>query len=407
MLDHRTTLQASAQRTRSAPVPKLQAARFRQAVVGRLAWIFADRDSLMLLRKPLLVEAVGRRHHVLVLAPGLTAADQAALAALGIDSAVISLPAWGYNPFRALAARHRLSRALWGFGANAVLIEDGENLVAAAQAATQAGVAAIYPVLPSLEGTQPAGPNGSAPTSRTSWRAALRSAKGVFVPTPNDARLLEKPLAKLRLSSHVLPLACQDLSALHAAVLPPLDDGFIFLGLCDGHVAAEGTTYGRAVAACNAPYGRVRFEMADVCSDAPRRDRMSMTAGLDIHEAGGDVVASLRQRVLSAHCIVVDDVGAHHTLLLTLALAMGRPVLAIDDARYRNLVDVGVNGWLVPADDPNALRERMAALLRRPDLLPGMARGARQKAERQIDQRASAELLFGVLGLADLRANAA
>ena len=105
--------------------------------------------------------------------------------------------------------------------------------------------------------------------------------------------------------------------------------------------------------------------------------------------------------------VVIDDIGAGHMLLLATALAIGRPVLVIDVPAYRELVDAGANGWLVADNDATALATSMAAILKRPDLLVGMARVSRQKAERKIDQSEVWKPLFDIVGLADLRRKAA
>ena len=415
MLDHSPTHQMRSARVVAAPAGALVAAKTivsRHATVGRLAWVFADRETALLLRQPLMVEAIRRGHHVLALAPGFTPEDHRDLADAGIACASISYPAQGFNPLGRLTARRRIVRALRKFGANTVLIEDGENLSVAARAARLAGVVSIFPILPSLEGTRPRAPDtGGKAASNVSWRTALRFAAGVFVPTPNDQRMMEEPLRKFGLASNVLPVAAHDLGVVGAELLPPLQHGFVFFGLRDRQSKPDSTAYAEASAVCDARNGRVRFEMADIAS-GETRDSVAVAAAaapgsVELSLLEGNLVTALLRRVQTAHCVVIDDVGAAHTLLLTIAMALGRPVLVIDDAHYRGLVDAGVNGWLVTPHDPAALAERMGALLRRPDLLAGMARSARQKAERRVDHRASVKVLFGVLGLADLKAEAA
>jgi Glycosyl transferases group 1 len=374
-----------------------------QTAVVRLAWLFGDRDELMLLRRPLLAEAVRRRHRVLALAPGLTPADQVLLEQAGIESRTLTPLGEGYSFFGAIAARRRLALTLLGWRTNAVVIEDGDQIAFATRAALQACIPSIYPILPSLEGsTRPKSHVSSRPRPAKSWRPALRSATAVFLATPNDARLLSEPLGELGVPHHLLPLACQDLGAISAQQLPPLDAGFVFLGL--GDTQSTDNTFARAASAFDSRGTRVRFQLAAPTSIgiAPLPGRHLEALALD-----GDIATAMRARVTSAHCIVVDDVGPAHTLLLTMALAIGRPVLVVDHAAYRDLVDAGANGWLVPPTDATALAERMAALLKRPDLLPGMARAARQKAERRLDRRTAARVLFGTLGMGDLRAAAA
>ena len=368
------------------------------AAVVRLAWIFGDRDTPMLLRQPVFVEAVRHRHKVLILAPDLSAADQALLATQGIDSAPIGLPGNRFNPFAAVTARRRLAQVLHDWRASAAIVEDGEALELAVRAAVQAGIPAVYPLLPALEAG--AGPS----ESKLSWRHALSLANAVFVPTPNDARLLAEPLAKLGVPYHQLPVITLDLDRIRAHPLPPIDDGFLFLGCDGGTGGGQMTPFAEAVTALDSRASRARFRLAEIhpalitAKASPRLERITVTS---------PIAETLAELVRAAHIVVVDGLGAQQTLLLGLALAVGRPVLVTHDACYRDFVDVGANGWLAPRGDAAALAQCMATILKRPDLLPGMARAARQKAERRLDQRVVVPLLFKALGLSDLRVQAA
>ena len=64
------------------------------------------------------------------------------------------------------------------------------------------------------------------------------------------------------------------------------------------------------------------------------------------------------------------------------AMAAGRPILTTNIAGCRDTVDERVNGCLVAPRDAEALAEAMESYLKRPDLIPAMARASRAKAER-------------------------
>lgn len=380
----------------------------------RLVWVFGDRDVLMLLRKPLLAEVVLRRHKVLVLAPELTIADQSALAACGIESGPLEIQARGFNPLARLTARRRLAQTLRAWRASAVIVEDGENLDMAVRAAAQAGVAGIYPLLPSLEsgrgpdGTDVARKVASIIAPKVSWRYALGLASAVFVPTPNDERLLAPTLTKFSVPYYQMPPTCLDLQRAGAEALPAIDAGFVFLGLGGMAVDAATPTFADAAAVFDDRGSQARFRLIDI---EPSSLQHVMAAGPRLEVVGvarrQDVMIALEAQVKATHVVVIDQVSAQHTLLLAMALALGRPILVVDDAAYRDFVDVGVNGWLVPRGDADALVVAMTAILKRPDLLPGMARASRQKAVRRLDHSLAVQALFKVLGIADLRVQAA
>ena len=359
-----------------------------RAAVTRLGWIAQDRETLMLLRKPLLIETAQRRHKVLALAPGLTPADQLTLLASGIESAAIELPGSSLNPFAALAARRRLAQTLHEWRANTAIVEGETIIELAARAAAQSGCSAIYPILPSLE-------------LRPTLQRVQRSATAAFVATANDVRLLAPSSQEpWPLPVHRLAPCAIDLNYLSAEPLPALNAGFVVLGIG----GAKSTPLVEAVASLDGRATSARFRLA---ADRPNANTAALAGRVETIEVDQFDQISLRDAVRAAHIVVIDGETPRHRLALVTALAMGRPVLAIGTALYRETIDAGVNGWLIPDAAPTTLAGTLTAILKRPDLLPGMARAARQKAERSLDHRDAAATLFQVLGLTDLRVQAA
>ena len=82
------------------------------------------------------------------------------------------------------------------------------------------------------------------------------------------------------------------------------------------------------------------------------------------------------------------------------AMAAGRPIITTNGPGCRETVDERINGCLVPPSDPTALAASMETFLKRPDLIPSLARASRAKAERRFDERAVNATLMGVMGLA-------
>ena len=69
------------------------------------------------------------------------------------------------------------------------------------------------------------------------------------------------------------------------------------------------------------------------------------------------------------------------------AMATGRPIITTDAPGCRETVDDGLNGFLVPIRDINALADKMIYLIRNPHLLQEMARMGREKAEKVFDSK--------------------
>ncbi len=66
-------------------------------------------------------------------------------------------------------------------------------------------------------------------------------------------------------------------------------------------------------------------------------------------------------------------------LTLIEAMAAGKPVIAAQSGAAPEIVRHDVDGWLVPPDDPHALAEAMARLLRDPALAQRLGRHAQQR----------------------------
>jgi glycosyltransferase involved in cell wall biosynthesis len=76
------------------------------------------------------------------------------------------------------------------------------------------------------------------------------------------------------------------------------------------------------------------------------------------------------------------------------AMAMGRAVITTDAPGCRETVDDGVNGFLVPVRDVNALVAAMLRFIENPDLIERMGQQSRRLAEERFDvRRINAKLL--------------
>jgi colanic acid/amylovoran biosynthesis glycosyltransferase len=76
------------------------------------------------------------------------------------------------------------------------------------------------------------------------------------------------------------------------------------------------------------------------------------------------------------------------------ALACGLPVVSTTVSGIPEIIDSGVDGLLVEPNDPQALSENLALLLKSKDLQSSFALKGRQKAEAKFDLRKNASQLF-------------
>jgi glycosyltransferase involved in cell wall biosynthesis len=81
------------------------------------------------------------------------------------------------------------------------------------------------------------------------------------------------------------------------------------------------------------------------------------------------------------------------------ALAMGRPIITTDWVGCRETVADGINGFLVPVRDPNALVQAMMRFVKSPDLIEKMGQEGRRIAEERFDVHAINRQIIAVMGL--------
>lgn len=109
-----------------------------------------------------------------------------------------------------------------------------------------------------------------------------------------------------------------------------------------------------------------------------------MGASVEYLGEASDVRIYLRR----AHCVVLPSYykeGTPRSLLE--AAAIGRPIITTDLPGCRDVVEVGVTGYLVPGRDSAALAEAMRRVCDMPDsALLKMAREARVRAERLFSE---------------------
>lgn len=79
-------------------------------------------------------------------------------------------------------------------------------------------------------------------------------------------------------------------------------------------------------------------------------------------------------------------------------MAMGRPVITTDVPGCRETVEAGVNGFLVPVRNAQALAEAMMRFVHNPALIATMGLASRRIAEEKFDVRKANDKLSAILG---------
>lgn len=79
------------------------------------------------------------------------------------------------------------------------------------------------------------------------------------------------------------------------------------------------------------------------------------------------------------------------------AMAMGRPIITTDVPGCRETVVDGLNGFLVPARNAEALAQRMIQFINQPELIAPMGQASRRLAKERFNVHKINERLIGVL----------
>ncbi len=147
---------------------------------------------------------------------------------------------------------------------------------------------------------------------------------------------------------------------------------------------------------------QVRFQLlgpADVENPtAISREQVSQWEKEGLVEYLG-VTQEVRPFIAQAHCIVLPSYREGLSRTLLEASAMGRPIVTTDVQGCREVVDEGVNGWVVPAQDATALAAKMlhAANMSEGDLIAAGTAG-RAKVAQNFDERLVIAEYFRILG---------
>jgi glycosyltransferase involved in cell wall biosynthesis len=111
-----------------------------------------------------------------------------------------------------------------------------------------------------------------------------------------------------------------------------------------------------------------------------------------------ELVEVYRQSDLFALACQILDNGDRDGLpnVLVEAASMEVPIVATDVSGVPELVDDGVNGFLVPARDPRALAERMSRLLNDAALRSRFAQAGRDRVLRDFDLQSNTRRILGL-----------
>ncbi len=368
--------------------------------VKRVAIVVSSRDAVDWLSVSFIADIVARRHRVMCIAPEFSDAEAEALEAMGAEHQTFVVEPEGLRLLSAWKAISALKAILAEWSPHVVVGVGSKPMVYAVLAAKALGTERVVTF---IDGLPAHGFDGStSPGELPAWRYGqiLDGADAAIFCNRDDASLLsELGLLPTDLPVTIVPGLGIDLGRSGLIALPELSSGLVFLmsGALDRRKGV--IEYCQAAQALRERSPNSRFLLAGTRVEGPH--------GVDLEELTGDGAAieylgpsdDIRSALAQCHVFVCPSHAEGMPRSLLEAMAAGRPIITTNVAGCRDTVDERVNGCLVAPRDALSLEEAIASFLKRPDLIPAMARASRAKAERFCDARDINQSLFPVLGL--------
>ena len=381
----------------NSPNVSLRAPRENDSAVSasrRIAIVGPTGTSLRVLRGPIISVLLARRHQVTCFAKSFAASDAAVLEAGGAATQVLPQPGSGLallSDWREVSA---LTSEFEAFRPSIVLAYGAETLLPAVKAAHWAKVERIVGLIHQLPGDA-----RDQKQMRAIGRALELADTAVFHNHDQPKWLKEKGLLAGDLSYIVVPGSGVDLEHHGAQPLPDLAQGLVFLMIARLDRSKGVLDYCEAAKAIKARGSTARFLLAGPEGSGgmaiPAASLEQYRESVEYLGPADDV----REVLKRCHVYVYPSHSEGMPRSVLEALAAGRPVITTNGPGCRETVDERVNGVQVPPGDVAGLVAAIESFLKRPDLIPAMARAARAKAERKFGERAVNAALLQVMGL--------
>ncbi len=348
-----------------------------------VAFIASDAGALLRFRGGVMAALSGRGVRVLALVPTHSESLRAALVASGADVANFDPRPLGLAFMARRALIQHLSEQLRAWRPGMVVLASADVAEAGQAAARAAGVPKLAAY--AYDGVTFSA-NGTLSVT-TGYKKVIAACDAAVVHSEADRAATKCDAVR------VVPGTLTD-SGLGAAVpMPPLDGKVCVLMVAEKGSAEAIADY-LAVADAVAPTAsNLRFQLAH----APWAEADGVGRFGEVEYLGP--ITDVAKALAGCHAVVHLTAEDGVPKLLLEALAAGRSVITINAPGCLQLVDQGVNGWIVPAGNRTALEQAVRALAANPELLVAEGRASRLKAERRFGAGARERAVLDALGL--------
>lgn len=364
--------------------------------------------SLTNFRGPLIRDMVARGHRVVALAPDFDAHSRAAVRALGAELLDYPLVRTGMSPRQDMNTLIALRRAFKRIRPDASLGYSIKPVIYGTLAAASAGVPRRVALIEGLGFAFT--DNGEPLTAKRRLlriavsalsRIALGRAHCVLLLNPDDEQEFVRRGLVAPDKAMCIGSIGVDLTEWPVTPLPRLPEFPITFALAARLLREKGVLdYVAAARVIRARHPHTRFLLLGGLDENPGAlSGAEVQAWVDegIVECPGHV--PMREWLAQAHVYVLPSYREGVPRSTQEAMAMGRPVITTDAPGCRETVVEGVNGFLVPPRDVEALVGAMQRFIREPGLIARMGTESRRLAEERFDVRTINARMLEIMGL--------
>jgi glycosyltransferase involved in cell wall biosynthesis len=242
-----------------------------------------------------------------------------------------------------------------------------------------------------------------APDEMPAWRysQAMRAADAAVFFNRDDLGLLKRlGMLPSALPAMVVAGVGVDLAEHKLLPLPPLDDGLVFLMVAELDRRKGVIEYCEAARELRERAPNCRFLLAGSPGEGSLGMQPSEVAAYAPAVEYLGQASDIRALLGTSHVFVYPSHGEGMPQPVLEAMAAGRPIVTTNAAGCRDTVDDRVNGCFAQPRDARSLAAAMESFLKRPDLIPPIARASRAKAERFCGVETVNRSLLAALALA-------
>lgn len=370
----------------------------------KIAIITSQAASLLNFRGPLIIEMKRRGHEILAIAPNIDENTHNALEAMGVRPIELSMSRSGMNPVRELTVIIELCRVLRQHRPDTCLAYFIKPVIYAAVAAWLARVPSRYGLIEGLGFAF----TTSAKMDTRRWfvqraitslaRFAFKRLKYVIFLNPDDQQEFLKRRLVVAKQAKLLGAIGIDLDKWPVTPLPTSETIFIVVArlLRDKGIGE----YATAARIIKLEYPSARFLLLGGIDENPAaisRSEIETWVSEGLFEWQGHV--PVRPWLEKANVFVLPSYREGIPLSTQEAMALGRPVITTDVPGCRETVVDGINGFMVPPRDPEALANAMRHFLEHPEDIAAMGNESRKMAEERFDVHVQNDKLLDFLDL--------